>query len=153
MIKTKMIKELEKLLNDVEFFEEEYYFDISGIDDCGNIILSILDAETNELILDLQVQYIEDMDTLMTLFIRQLYCDYINPLRKETKGWITFTKRKIESLSKWSMRNREDKMLKINEELIERYKKLERAKYQIDFYKDFVNIFYRVRETFLTEVA
>ncbi|NFN44746.1 hypothetical protein FDB53_05750 [Clostridium botulinum] len=114
MIKTKMIKELEKLLNDVEFFEEEYYFDISGIDDCGNIILSILDAEINELILDLQVQYIEDMDTLMTLFIRQLYCDYINPLRKETKGWINFTKRKIESLSKWSMRNREDKMLKID---------------------------------------
>lgn len=155
MIKNEKIKELQKLLNDndVEFFEEEYYFDISGVDDYGNVILSIFDSETNELILDLEVEYTEDMYLLMTSFIRQLYCDYISPLHKYTRGWMSFTKRKIESLSKWSMRNREDKMLKIDEELITRYKKLEEAKHQISFYKCFVSIFCRVRESFIVEVA
>lgn len=156
MIKSEKIKQLQKLLNDnncIGFFEEEYYFDISGVDDYGNIILSIFDAEINELILDLEVEYTEDMNLLMTSFIRQLYCDYINPLQKYVRGWRSFTNRKIESLLKWSKRNREDKMLKINEELITRYKKLQDVKYQISYYKCFVSTFYRIREVFQAKVA
>lgn len=153
MIKTKKIKGLEKIFNDVEFLEDGYYIDISGIDDYGNIVLSIFDVYTNELILDLEVRYTEDLYTLMTSFIRQLYCDYINPFYNDTKGWTTFSKRKVESLSKWSRRNRVDKILKINEELIDRYKKLERAKGKIGFYRYFVHIFCTVREQLTQSVA
>lgn len=146
MRKTRIIKELEKLLNDIKMLEDGYYVDISGVDEDEKIILSIFEDDTEEIILDLKVAYIEDKYELITYFIRQIYCEYINPLKKEIRQWTAFSRRKVESLSKWSKRNRVDKIMKINEEMIARYEQIEYVKGQMYFYKYFVSRFCHTRE-------
>ncbi|WP_195979892.1 hypothetical protein [Clostridium butyricum] len=146
MKKTRMIKEMEKLLNEVEFLEDGYYIDISGINEDNKIILFIFEDDTEEIVLELKVSYIEDKYELITSFIREIYCEYINPLKKEIRKWTSFSRRKVESLSKWSKRDRIDKIMKINEEMIDRYKEIEYAKGQMYFYQYFIRRFCQARE-------
>lgn len=153
MRKTRVIKELEGLLNDIKLLEDGYYIDISGIDEDKKIILSIFEEDTEEIILDLKVTYIEDKYELITSFIRQIYCEYINPLKKEIRKWTSFSRRKVESLSKWSKRDRMDKIMKINEEMIDRYKEIEYAKGQMYFYQYFIRRFCQAREQMISLIV
>jgi 23S rRNA maturation-related 3'-5' exoribonuclease YhaM len=153
MKKTKMILELEKLFNNFERIQYNYTIDISGVDSDGTIVLSVFEKEYGELMFDLQVDYIDEKYELITAFINGIYEDYINYLAKSVNGWNAFIKRKTKSLRLWSERNDRNKVIEINNEMIDRYTQMEEAKKQSDFYKQFVYMFYNIRKRSISIVA
>lgn len=153
MKKTKMIIELEKLFNNFERIQDNYIIDISGVDREGTIVLSVFEKECGELMFDLQVDYIDDMYGLITVFINRIYEDYLNYVEKNVNGWNAFIKRKTKSLRLWSGRNDRNKVIEINNEMIDRYTQMEEAKKQSDFYKQFVYMFYNIRKRLVSIVA
>ncbi|WP_294153416.1 hypothetical protein [uncultured Clostridium sp.] len=126
---------------------------MSGIDKNEMVTLSMFEKETNELLFDLQVCYVEDVYKLITAFISQIYEEYLSQLEKYIDGWNAFSKRKAKSLTLWAERNNKNKVAEINREIIARYTQMEETKKQRDFYKNFVYIFYTFRDEAVNLVA
>lgn len=153
MRKTKLIVELENLFNNFERIQDDYIIDISAIGNEGTVVLSVFEKEYGELLFDLEVDYVEDVYKLITAFINRIYEEYLNYLEKNVNGWNAFIKRKIKSLRLWSGRNDRNKVIEINNEMIERYTQMEESKKQSDFYKQFVYMFYSIRKRSISTVA
>lgn len=151
--KTRQIIELESLFNEFYMVKDNYCISISGLDENKTVILSMFEKETHELLFDLQIDYVEDMYRFITSFINHIYNDYINQLEKCISGWSAFSKRKTRSLRLWSERNDTNKISEINKEMIAMYTQIEEAKKQKDFYKQFVHIFYTIRNYSINRVA
>lgn len=153
MRKTKIIIELENLFNNFERIQDNYTIDISEIGNEGTIVLSVFEKEYGELMFDLEVDYVEDIYRLITAFINRIYENYLNYLERSINGWNAFIKRKTKSLRLWSGRNDRNKVLEINNQMINRYTQMEESKKQIDFYKQFVYMFYSIRNYSIYTIA
>lgn len=153
MRKTKLVIELENLFNNFERIQDDYIIDISAIGNEGTVVLSVFEKEYGELLFDLEVDYVEDVYKLITAFINRIYEDYLNYLERIVNGWNAFIKRKTKSLRLWSGRNDTNKVIEINNEMIDRYTQMEEAKKQSDFYKQFVYMFYSIRKCSISTIA
>lgn len=77
MYKRIILRELEKNLNDNWISNEGYYVNIVYNYFNQMVTLSIHDKKTEEVIIDLEVMYIDDINDLISEFIDKLMTDYI----------------------------------------------------------------------------
>ncbi|NSB12104.1 hypothetical protein [Clostridium beijerinckii] len=141
---TKTLKEISKVLNFHEEWEQEY-FDWKLYRNKDSIICDVLDSDETVLH-KIEIQYDEDMDTQTILLdmIDTLYNNNINWMNKFINGTKAFNSRKIKSLANHKDKNNQDKVDKIVEDLIVRYKTDYKMKSDLYLYKRIVSDLYTV---------
>lgn len=134
------LKEITKVLNDHEEWEEEYWtYKLELKDD--DIICKIYDGENIEYIM--QIEAVEDVENILKGFISYLYENEINPRNTFVRGSKGYNNRKIKSLCTWTERGKQEKVDKLVEELTERYEITKRLESDVRHYKTFVSDLYK----------
>lgn len=138
----KNLKEIEKELNTHEEWEQEVWtYKLSRKDNI--IVCKILDDENVECIIQIESDDYEDSADIITGLINYLYENEINYRQSFIKGTDAYNRRKIKSMANWSSKGNDEKVNKIQEELICRFKATNNEKAEVQIYKEFVRDFYR----------
>ena len=147
-------KKLEMLLySPMEYGRVAYFARFSNVDERGRITLQFIDSNDNKSLIKLEVEYTEDHLDLIQRLISKTYADYINPYSKEVNSLKEFSIRKTESLKRWIQNGNQDKVNKINSDMIEKVDRVEEAKSKKSFYKQFVNRLYSVKGDLEMKIA
>lgn len=124
-------KELEMLLNSpMEYDRVAYFARFSNVDERGRITLQFIDSNDNKSLIKLEVEYTSDNLDLIQKLISKTYADYINPYSQEINSLKEFSIRKTESLKRSIQKGNQDKVNKINLDMIEKVDRVEEAKYR-----------------------
>lgn len=83
-----------------------------------------------------------DVKTILKSMINYIYENEINYRNNYIRKTKSFNSRKIKSLTLWLERNKQDKVNKINEELVERYKTTKMMENRVLEYKDYIRDLY-----------
>lgn len=137
-------KELEQRLNDYwkDSEDEIYSFKVNKADDIINI--KCMDDLSN-VNWEIEAEYSDDMAAMITNCISALYDDFINPKNRIVSGWKGYINRKVKSLNLAITKNNTEKVAKINQDMIEQYKKMNDAKFIVSEYRIFVHQFYIIK--------
>lgn len=144
----KIKKELEIKLNDYwkesEALGNEYYrFEVKECKDEDVMIKCFDDIGNTEWILE--IEYTEEMTALIKNCISEFYDIYINPRTKIVRSWKGYINRKVKSLNLAIKKHDTEKVAKINQDMVERYRAMTDAKFEISEYKTFISMFYNIK--------
>lgn len=149
MVNKTNLKELEMMMNryyGFDFIQETYRFTVKQQEE--EILVVCMDGDTKEVVWDLCVPVSDNMDELSKNLISNFYEDYINHYNRIVRSWSGFSARKVKSISTWLGTNNMDKVNKIQEELIEQYKRFAEAKSVVAHNKQFIKMFYHIKDRF-----
>lgn len=88
---------------------------------------------------------------LLKTIISEVYDQEINWRTKATKSYNAFLRRKATSLTLWNSRDNKDKVDKIVQDVIEKYKNVEEYNSEVATWKDLVGLLYSASDTFCKE--
>ncbi|APQ95156.1 hypothetical protein [Clostridium botulinum] len=83
-----------------------------------------------------------DVKTILKSMINYIYENEINYRNNYIRKTKSFNNRKIKSLVLWTERNKQDRVQKINEEMVERYKTTKMMENRVVEYKDYIRDLY-----------
>ncbi|WP_200907907.1 hypothetical protein [Clostridium sporogenes] len=83
-----------------------------------------------------------DVKTILKSMINYIYENEINYRNNYIRKTKSFNSRKIKSLVLWIERNKQDRVQKINEEMVERYKTTKMMENRVLEYKDYIRDLY-----------
>lgn len=146
----KIEKELEQKLNEYwkayeECGQEFYTFEVKECKD--DVIVNCFNDDKTDA-WTIKTKYSSDMAAMIKNCINEFYETMINPYSRIVTSWKGFVNRKVKSLSLAMGKNDSDKINKINEDMIEQYKRMTIAKFQVDENKVFINMFYIIKEEY-----
>ncbi|WP_297422136.1 hypothetical protein [Clostridium sp.] len=147
-----MLKELEQRLNDYwkeseELGNEFYRFKVEKLCD-ENYIAIICLNDNDTLAWMLTIQVANDMAAMITNCISALYDEFINPNNRIVRAWKGYINRKVKSLNLAMSKNNTEKVNKINQDMVEQYKKMNDAKFKVSEFKIFINMFYYIKSEY-----
>lgn len=144
----KTLKEIEKVLNQHQEWELEYYdYKVYLINkhkelECC-IVVDVLDSDET-ILHKIKVERIGvNAEEILTDIIHELYDSNINWMNKFIRGTKAFNSRKIKSIDNWDSRGRKDKVDELVQDLIVRHKTTQKMKSDLTLYKNIVNDMYR----------
>ncbi|WP_434305918.1 hypothetical protein [Clostridium botulinum] len=83
-----------------------------------------------------------DVKTILKSMINYIYENEINYRNNYIRKTKSFNNRKIKSVVLWTERNKQDRVQKINEEMVERYKTTKMMENRVVEYKDYIRDLY-----------
>jgi hypothetical protein len=142
----KILKNVQDQLNKREEWEEEFYTYSLKINK-DRIVCSIFDE--GEVVETIEVSIIENMDEELLLrnLISVLYEDNINFRKSYINQSKAFYSRKVKSLNHWFEKVNDERVKRINEEMIERFKTTKKYESELNFYNWIVKDFYAALNT------
>ncbi|MFR1707631.1 MAG: hypothetical protein ACLSV2_01920 [Clostridium sp.] len=143
------LKEITKLLNTHEAWEEEFWTYKLELKD-NDIICKIYDDENIEYIM--KIEKVEGIENILKEFIGHLYEEEINYRTKFIRGSKGYNNRKIKSLCTWTERGKQEKVDDIVKELTSRYKITKRLESDVRYYKTFISDLYKCLDKLCPEL-
>ncbi|AUN11585.1 hypothetical protein [Clostridium botulinum] len=109
----------------------------------GNLNFIVLGDEESDKYENYAIE-LEDYDvkSILKATINYIYENEINYRNNYIKKTKSFNNRKIKSLVLWTERNKQDRVQKINEEMVERYKTTKMMENRVVEYKDYIRDLY-----------
>ncbi|APU60755.1 hypothetical protein [Clostridium botulinum] len=109
----------------------------------GNLNFIILSDEESDKYENYTIE-LEDYDvkSILKATINYIYENEINYRNNYIRKTKSFNNRKIKSLVLWTERNKQDRVQKINEEMVERYKTTKMMENRVVEYKDYIRDLY-----------
>lgn len=94
----------------------------------------------------------DDIQDIIKQLVSSIYEEEVNPRQKIVRGFKSFSKRKIKSLSVHMGKCNTDKIQEINKEMVNQYKLVERLQHEVNYFKMFVNALYSIKDKFQIKI-
>ncbi len=152
----KTLKEIEKVLNTHNEWEDDYfdwklYLINKEKDSECCIVCDVLDSDETVLHKIKLERIGVNADEIIMDIIHELYDGSINWMNKYIKGTKAFNSRKIKSIANHDSKGNKDKVDKLVQDLIVRYKTDHRMKSDVSLYKRIVSDLYKELDEFKPE--